>query len=60
MTQYCKRSKEDLEVLKNFCDPTGKGIIDHRELMNIIKDPNKIKTLPIRNMKYILNKGIKE
>ncbi len=60
MTQYCKVGEDDLEVLRNFFDPSGTGQVNYREVLNILDDPNLISSYPVRDMDYILSEGLKK
>ena len=60
MTQFCKVEEEDLKIFENFFDPSGTKQINYRELIAILEDPARISQVPVREMDYILSKGLKK
>ena len=54
MSEKCGFDQDEYENLSNFLDPNDEDQIDYVCLIKLLKDPEYISQLPIRDMSYIM------
>jgi len=54
LSEKCGFKKDEYEMLADFLDYNGTGLVNYKELIKLMKDPKLIDSIPLRGMDYIM------